>query len=441
MLYRLFFGLIIFSSVFWLVFADAPTLDSIIINNTIIVNSWSSIEESKVEVLADELVILTWTYLNCGALSDPVIKWYKNNFVNVDQVWTWEAIEIQTSFNWNYFATLYCKGISFNSIAFSIKIKENIPIVDAWSNVSYISWDNVNLSWSINWTDPSCTTFDYLWEQISWPIVDITNSWQLLVNSKSYNNASFVFPDTTENIQLRLNVTPQSCANAWNTFSWSVTYSKKTWWWWRSYYSRMLDEANYLFSSSWSIDKISLNLSLIKNNYTPFIYFTWNNLWWDAHIVYTLEYSTWSNSESYFIYDTREKFYNLYDNLLDENSFIHYFRIKACYLWKCSHYSNVVKYYTEDYLKITCNNNIKLPKFDDSIDSYDLFIDDYYKVKCIKCSANKKENIEADENKLLELKYNTICNKCKFVDFKDANPSFLDVFYKTTCEKCLKINY
>gem|GEM_PF-6426478 len=47
--------------------------------------------------------------------------------------------------------------------------------------------------------------------------------------------------------------------------------------------------------------------------------------------------------------------YNFFLKDLKQDSFVHYFRVKACYNSKCSGYSNVVKYISEDYLHITCN--------------------------------------------------------------------------------------
>jgi len=298
-------------------FADSvPNLDNIIINNTITVNSWSSIEESTIRVNANENVYLTWTYLNCNRSDDstidenPVINWYNSSET---LIWTWDTINIQTSYSWSYYATLYCQGISFNSLGFNIEIKD--PTVNAWTNTNYNSWDTVNLSGSITWTDSSCTAFDYQWEQVSWPTVEIINSWANLVSSKSYTGASFVFPNTTENIVLRLNVTPESCANAWNTYSGTVTYSKysQTWWWWwgSSYSSRMRREAENLFYDTGSIEKILLNLKLEKQNYSPILRFYWDSIWWNWQVNYILEYSTWNDFSTWNtkIFNTKESFY------------------------------------------------------------------------------------------------------------------------------------
>ncbi len=195
---------------------EIPTLDSITINNTIIVSSWSSVEESTIKVLANENVYLTWTYSNCDIEhSEPTIKWFKNNFVMAEEIWIWDSITIQTAYSWSYFATLYCKWVSLNSLSFNIEIQ-----------------------------------------------------------------------------------------------------SKKSWWG-KSHYSRMLDEANLLFSSSWNIDNINLELNLSKENYSPFIYLWWNNIWWNWHINYVLEYSTWSNFTTFITNETKEIFYNLYEYSLD----------------------------------------------------------------------------------------------------------------------------
>lgn len=270
----------------------------------------------------------------------------------------------------------------------------SIPTVNAWSNTSYNSWDTVNLSGSIIWADPSCSIFNYQWEQINWIGVEIINSWSIS-ESTSYTGASFIFPDTTESVQFRLNVTPESCANAWNTYSGTVTFSKQSsWWWgWSSYSSRMRWEAESLFYDTGSIEKINLKLKLEKQDYSPILKFYWDGIWWNWQVNYILEYSTGSNFSTWntLYFNTTESFYQFIEYWLDINSYTHYFRIKSEYYWKQSKYSNIIKYYTEDYVKIACNNS-KLPNFDDVFDYDDSFIDDYFKVKCTKCNKKQKQN-------------------------------------------------
>lgn len=399
----------------------------------------------------DTVNINATIWWDCSNFNYSTIYWQeqddKLDWVTLQSGWTWNLLYSSTATwtkqlraqircpQWTW--PLFTSEITSND-TITINVNPLLPTVNAWSDSYYRVWTNINLAWTINWTDSSCTTFDYQWEQISWPVVEITNSWQLLVNSNTYNNASFVFPDTSDNISFRLNVTPQSCANAWNTYSWSVTYSKKTWWW-KSYFAKTQDEANVLFFDTWSIDNIKLILNLSKDNYSPFLYLWWNNIWWNWHINYVLQYSTWASFQTINQIETKEIFYNYEEKLLDYDYLIHYFRLKACYNNKCSDYSNVVKHYTEDYLNIYCNN-IKLPKFEDIIDNDDLFLDDYYTVECIKCWTNKKQEI--DENKILDLYYKNSCNICKTLDFNDKNSNFLDSFYNTKkCLKCKEINY
>ncbi len=105
---------------------------------------------------------------------------------------------------------------------------------------------------------------------------------------------------------------------------------------------------------------------------------------------------------------------------------------------KCSDYSDIVKYHSEDYLKISCKKEIKTIDYSDVFDYDNSFIDDYFKVKCTKCNTKQKQ--ENDENKLLEQNYMTICTKCNLSNYKNENNSFLDD-YNVKCQNCKKIKY
>lgn len=303
-------------------------------------------------------------------------------------LWTWPNLTTSFTSNTNITVTANCDWVSEVTFVF-ITIKD--PIVNAWANTSYNSWEIVNLSWSIIWTDPGCTVFNYQWEQLSWPEVLINNSTQNEFNSSTYNNANFVFPDTTENIVLKLKVSPQSCYHAGNTYSGTVTYSKNSpvnSWWWRSWNSRMREEAELLFYNTWSIEKISIKLEEPKIN-SPFMYFNWNNIGWDWQVNYILEYSTWSSFELYKEFKTTNFWYNFIEFDLDKDSLVHYFRAKVCYIWKCSPYSKVIKYYNEDYLTLSCKKDKKFVDFDDIFLWEDFLSDDIFKVKCKNCKRNK----------------------------------------------------
>lgn len=322
------------------------------------------------------------------------ITWLKSNSVfpfNPIILWTWISYTQTYTNTESISININCDSMVIGGFVF-VTIKS--PEVAVWANTSYNSWDTVNLSWSIIWADSNCTSFDYNWEQISWNSVEISNSWISLHNSNSYTGASFIFPDTTENIVLRLNITPQSCYHAGNTYSGTVTYSKNTpaiavssWWWGGSWNYRMREEAENIFYDTWSIDKIELKLQnpIIIN--FPYMNFNWNNIWWDWQINYILEYSTWSNFESWSViqYKTTERWYNFIEYSLNENSFIHYFRLKAEYNWKETKYSNIIKYYSEDYLPLICKKDKKFVNFEDIFLGEDFLIDDFFEVKCKKC--------------------------------------------------------
>jgi hypothetical protein len=417
-------------------------------------------ESITIDIWSDRTVNL-WDTVNINA----TIWWDCSNFaistiyfMEQNPRWDWATLQSWGTWNLLYSFTatgskqikaqircpqwswpIYVSEIIWEDII-NITVNSPTPIVNAWTNTSFSSWDLVSLSWNITWTDSSCTVFDYLWEQISWPTVEITNSWTTSVNSNTYSLASFTFPYTTESIWLKLNVTPQSCANAGNTYSWTVTYSKRSsWWgWWRSHYSRMLDEANSLFFDTWTIDNINLELNINKEKYSPYLDFTWNNIGWDWHILYILEYSTWSEFIWSKQFDTNEKFYNLEETLIDINSYIHYFRLKACYQWKCSNYSPVLKYYREDYIKITCNKCNKLQNFDDVLSWVDYLLEDYFKITCKECWKNKKQVNLIEWPDYL----NVNCSKCNklpsFWDILEWNNSLLNNYFQVQCVNCKK---
>lgn len=317
---------------------------------------------------------ITWTH---------TVPWFP--FPTVVTVGTWPSYTFSPSINETFTVTANCSAVQVVDFV-SITIK--VPEVTAWANTQYNSWDTVSLSWGIYWTP--CTTFDYQWEQISWPSVTISNTAQTLVNSPNYNLASFTFPDTTDEIKLKLKVTPQSCYHWGNTYSWTVIYTiNSSWWgwWWGSWIAAAQDEAIKIFYDSWSIDKVNINLKMTQQDYSPLLHFNWNSIWWEWQVYYKLEYSTWSTFTKYTTYETTSITYSLLENFLDKNSQVHYFRVRAWYMDKYSKYSNIIKYYSDDYLKISCNiKNIKLPSFDDIFLWTDFLLEDYYQPICTKCT-------------------------------------------------------
>lgn len=145
----------------------------------------------------------------------------------------------------------------------------------------------------------------------------------------------------------------------------SITVSNK--WWWISFTSKMKKDAQDLFYNTWSLEKINLELNYEKRKYSWDLKFYWNGLWWNWQINYILEYSTWANFSTKNIepIKTQETYYNFIEKFLDSQSYIHFFRVKSEYDWIQSNYSNVIKYYSEDYLKIKSCKSIKLPDFRD----------------------------------------------------------------------------
>jgi hypothetical protein len=166
--------------------------------------------------------------------------------------------------------------------------------------------------------------------------------------------------------------------------------------------------------------------------------FYWDGIWWNWQVNYILEYSTGSNFSTWntISFNTTESFYQFIEYWLDINSYIHYFKVKACYWDKCSDYSDIVRYYSEDYLPLTCKKEIETIDYSDVFDYDDSFIDDYFQVKCTKCNIKQKN----DENKLIEQNYKTICTKCNLNSYKNENNSFLDN-YNVKCKSCKKIKY
>ena len=159
--------------------------------------------------------------------------------------------------------------------------------------------------------------------------------------------------------------------------------------WGQSWSSRMKDEADVLFLDTGSISKISLELNLSQRGNYPAMNFYWNNIGGDGQVYYVLEYSTWSKFETYKIIETTERNYNFIDTFLDKESLVHFFRLKAGYMWKFSPYSNTLTYYSEDYLPYSCcQKNRTYPIFADIFLWADFLIDNFYSPACKSCIKN-----------------------------------------------------
>lgn len=303
--------------------------------------------------------------------------------------WTGYTFTATSPFQLRTLLTCFPSGVTwFDNIAVSIKA----PTISAWSDSSVSPNTTVWLMGVVSGTP--CTTFDYQWEQISGPVVEISNSWQFVVNSSTYDSASFIFPDTTENIVMKLLVTPQSCYHWGNTYSGIVTYSKLfsgwwSWWWWgSSYSSRMRDEAQRLFYDTWSIEKIHLILNINEYPSFPFLQIYRNSIGWNWQVYYILEYSTWSSFNHYLKFETTQLSYDFWKTHLDPEAMVHYFRVKAGYMWKLSSYSNIFTYYSEDYIDISCPRCKEKINYDDVMIDEDVILDWLLDIECKTCKQH-----------------------------------------------------
>lgn len=299
--------------------------------------------------------------------------------------WTGYTFTATSPFQLYALLTCFPSGLTWSD-AIVISIKD--PTISAWSDASISPNTTVWLVGTVS--DTPCTVFDYQWEQISGPVVEISNSWQFMVNSSIYDSASFVFPDTTESIKMKLLVTPQSCYHAGVTYSGIVTYTKLSsggWWWgwgWSSVNHQ--NTAAQLFANTWTIEDIVLDLHVQKNSYAPLFHVYRNNIWWDGYIEYILEYSTWSDFDYTTKFATTSRELSLPESILDPHAQVHYFRLKAWYMGKYSHYSKIVRYYPEDYLPIYCTNCCNgWVRYDDVLLDIDVLLEWIFNVSCTSC--------------------------------------------------------
>jgi len=267
------------------------------------------------------------------------------------------------------------------------------PIISAGSDSQQNSWDMVNLIATVS--DTPCTTFNYQREQISWPDVEIQNSWAIM-SASPYSDANFIFPDTTEDVVLKVFVTPQSCYHSSHTYSWIVVYSKQTsggwwggWWGWSSYAFKMQEEAKTLFYTTGNREAITLKLLLNESSSSPLLDFSRNSIGWVGQVYYVLEYSTWSDFSHIQKYETTANIYTLYKNFLDQWTRIGYFRVKAWYQWYVSKYSNIVRRYADDFFHVRCTKKCLRPVvYDDVFLDVDVLLAWIFSVKCISdCSC------------------------------------------------------
>lgn len=329
----------------------------------------------------DESVTLTANATFPETCSSTWITWAKSipwfPFPTIITVGSWPTYSFTLTWNTTYNVTASC---SASLIVDSVNVSIKDPIVSAWTNLHYNTWDTVNMIWSIAW--PTWTNYDFEWEQLSWITTTIYYpSW----TNVSQNSLTwyFIYPDSLDDIIIKLKVTPLSWYYSWIIYSWTTTYTRNTTsWWntnWRSIGYRMQDEAVNLFYDTSTVEKIDINLHMKKEN-SPLMNFFWDSIWWDWYIQYILEYSTWSKFSSFQIFETTQNLYNYIEYNLDKDNLIHFFRLKACYKDKCSKYSNIIKYYSNDYLKLPSYKNYFKPiDFNNIFNSYDMIINIFYK--------------------------------------------------------------
>lgn len=301
--------------------------------------------------------------------------------------------------------------LCFNLLfCFNVFADETITI-DIWNDRNVTSWNTVNIIAEVWW---DCSNFSisqvYFMEQNDkWDWWTIQSGW---VSDTTY---TFVATETKQ-IKALINC-PQW---AWPLFFSQISdddiitvtvWEKKSSW--KSWSTKMREEAESLFYNSWSIEKINLEIWYRKEDYSPLVYIYWNNLWADWQITYDLEYSTWSTFEEYHTFKTTGEFYNFFKNDFSYWNYIHYFRVRASYLWKYSNYSNILKYYSEDYLNIKCLNEKKYINFGDVFLSYDLLINSNLEIKCKKCIKNINNNDSSESiNSTIEKYFDVNCKKC-----------------------------
>lgn len=130
-----------------------------------------------------------------------------------------------------------------------------------------------------------------------------------------------------------------------------------------------------------SIEYINMNLYVYDTDTENLILY-WNNLGYDGQVYYMLEYSTDKDFKSIkYRFETTANFYQISRQFIDTQ--VNYFRVRAGFRDKKSNYSNIIKYYTDDYLKWTCRTPA-LIDFDDVFLSTDVLLDGNF-IPIFKC--------------------------------------------------------
>lgn len=278
-------------------------------------------------------------------------------------------------------------------------LAESSPSIDAWPDQTVNIWSLVTLNWSkSNFPSDGCS-FIYMWSTID-NRIDIANSW--LLQWATFNTDVFTWA-TSVNISLQTTVsssdqTHDSCGSdiRW-TYNDNLTVNLTSWdnsspGWWSSRWSRMRDEAEHIFKTPETIEKIDIVLSkhtIFKN---LIFWLNRNYVGWDWLIRYELEYSNKKDFSEikllnqYNLQSTTSREYNIYTKDLDNNYITHYFRVRAFYKDKYSKWSNIIEYINQDnplsqYVVkcIDCKNTLD---FSDVLYDPEVLIEENFKSFC-----------------------------------------------------------
>lgn len=278
----------------------------------------------------------------------------------------------------------------------------NASSVDAWVDDTRWWW-NYNLSWTYVW-------LTWCWLSVAWwSDLYIENADNL---STAYIPEDTLGPATWWNYEVELKIfTDGMCDDLSESYTWftdtmtlcvpndwfscgsaSSTWSTSWWGWWRSRSSRMREEAAHIFANTWSIDSIELNLTKRIRFPNTLFELDWNYIGWDWAIKYEIQYSTGSDFQTTWLLDRYtsqiaiRRSYNIYVHDLDENSIIHYFRVRAFYKNKYSKRSNTVEYVNEDnplsQYTVQCIDCTSPVSFNDIWQTPDLLIETEFNTSC-----------------------------------------------------------
>ena len=183
-----------------------------------------------------------------------------------------------------------------------------------------------------------------------------------------------------------------------------------------------------MFKSDESIWNIELVLEE-KKAWRNIYYVWWNNIWWEWHIKYEIEYSTWVIFDNPEIFETGMYNKMFFEKDLWKDFDIYFFRVRAFYNDEYSSWSNKLSIINKRNILnlfniecIECNNTIW---YWDVFDDFEFLIDKEFQIKCVNCKKKvwfydiwKSEDFLLDELK-------TSCSRCsnysnnKLIDFSD----------------------